>query len=51
MLDFVADGQVIGIEVVGMQEFGIHELVKYLPPLRATDEVLNRTRYVAAKVA
>ena len=47
MLDLDVEGNVIGIEVVGQHEFGIRELIK-LVPVRATDEVLNQTRYVAA---
>lgn len=47
MLDFDADGNVIGIEVVGQQEFSIRELIKQIP-VQATDAVLNQTRYVAA---
>ena len=47
MLDFDADENVVGIEVVGQQEFSIRELIKHVP-VDSTDEVLNRTRYVAA---
>ena len=47
MLDFDAKGNVIGIEVVGQQEFSIRELIKQVP-IKATDAVLNQTRYVAA---
>ena len=47
MLDLDVEGNVIGIEVVGQHEFSIRELIK-LVPVRATDEVLNQTRYVAA---
>lgn len=47
MLDFDAQGNVVGIEVVGQHEFSIRELIKLIP-IQATDEVLNQTRYVAA---
>ena len=47
MLDFDAKGNVIGIEVIGQQEFSIRELIKHVP-IKATDAVLNQTRYVAA---
>jgi hypothetical protein len=47
MLDFDAKDNVIGIEVVGQQEFSIRELIKQLP-IRASDAVLNHTRYVSA---
>ena len=49
MLDFDAEGNVLGIEVVGQQEFSIRELIK-LVPIRATETVLDRTRYVAANL-
>jgi uncharacterized protein YuzE len=47
MLDFDAAGNVIGIEVIGQQEFSIRELLKQVP-VKASDAVLNQTRYVAA---
>lgn len=47
MLDFDSEDNVIGIEVIGRQEFSIRELMRELP-IEASDEVLNRTRYVAA---
>ena len=47
MLDFDADENVVGIEVVGQQEFSIGELIKQVP-VKTSDAVLNRTRYVAA---
>ena len=47
MLDFDAKDNVIGIEVMGQQEFSIRELIKQLP-IRASDSVLNQTRYVSA---
>jgi uncharacterized protein YuzE len=47
MLDFDKEGNVVGIEVVGQQEFSIRELIKQVP-VEASDAVLNRTRYVAA---
>jgi len=47
MLDFDADENVIGIEVVGEQEISIRELIKQVP-VQASDAVLNQTRYVAA---
>ncbi len=47
MLDFDADDNVIGIEVVGQQEFSIRELIKQVP-VQTSDAVLNQTRYVAA---
>jgi uncharacterized protein YuzE len=49
MLDFDEEGNVIGIEVVGQQEFSIRELIK-LVPVRATESILDRTRYVSAKL-
>ena len=47
MLDFDANNNVIGIEVVGQQEFSIRELIKQVP-VQTSDAVLNQTRYVAA---
>lgn|SRR6267143_2139643 len=47
MLDFDANENVVGIEVVGQQEFSIRELIKQVP-VEVTDAVLNQTRYVAA---
>jgi hypothetical protein len=47
MLDFDAKDNVIGIEVVGQQEFSIRELIKQIP-VKASDAVLNQTRYVSA---
>jgi uncharacterized protein YuzE len=49
MLDFDAEGNVVGIEVVGQQEFSIRELIK-LVPVQTTESVLDRTRYVSAKL-
>lgn len=46
VLDFDAKDNVIGIEVVGRQEFSIRELIKQIP-VQASDAVLNRTRYVS----
>jgi len=47
MLDFDAEGNVVGIEIVGQQEFSIRELIKQVP-VEASEAVLNQTRYVAA---
>ena len=49
MLDFDAAGDVVGIEVVGQQEFSIRELIRLLP-VQTTEAVLDRTRYVSAKL-
>jgi uncharacterized protein YuzE len=49
MLDFDVEGHVLGIEIVGQQEFSIRELIK-LVPVQATEAVLDRTRYVAANL-
>ncbi len=49
MLDFDAEGNVVGIEVVGQQEFSIRELIK-LVPVQTTETILDRTRYVTAKL-
>lgn len=49
MLDFDAEGNVLGIEVVGQQEFSIRELIK-LVPVQTTEALLERTRYVSAKL-
>ena len=49
MLDFDAAGNVVGIEIGGQQEFSIRELIK-LVPVETTDSVLDRTRYVTAKL-
>ena len=50
MLDFDADENVVGIEVVGQHEFSIRELIKDVP-VQTSDAVLNQTRYVAADLA
>ena len=47
MLAFDADANVMGIEVVGQQEFSIRELIRQVP-IEARDAVLSQTRYVAA---
>ena len=47
MIDFDAQGKVVGIEIVGQQEFSIRELLKQIP-VEASDAVLNQTRYVSA---
>ena len=47
MFDFDAKGNVIGIEVVGQQEFSIRALIKQIP-IEASNAVLNGTRYLAA---
>ena len=49
MLDFDGEGNVLGIEVVGQQEFSIRELIK-LVPVQTTEALLERTRYVSAKL-
>ena len=49
MLDFDAVGNVVGIEIVGQQEFSIRELIK-LVPVQTTEAILDRTRYVSAKL-
>ena len=49
MLDFDAADNVIGIEVVGQMEFSIRELIKAVP-VRVTEGILARTRYVSAKL-
>ena len=49
MLDFDAEGNVVGIEVVGQQEFSIRELIKLIP-VQTTETILDRTRYVTAKL-
>ena len=50
MLDFDAGGNVVGIEVIGQQEFSIRELIKRVP-VETSDAVLNQTRYVSADLA
>ena len=49
MLDFDAEGNVVGIEVVGQQEFSSRELIKLIP-VQTTETILDRTRYVTAKL-
>ena len=50
MIDFDAEGNVVGIEVVGQQEFSIRTLTQGLP-IEAAESVLDRTRYIAADLA
>jgi len=50
MLDFDADENVVGIEVIGRHEFSIRELIKEVP-VETSDAVLNQTRYVSADLA
>jgi uncharacterized protein YuzE len=50
MLDFDANENVVGIEVIGQHEFSIRELIKEVP-VEVSDAVLNQTRYVAADLA
>lgn len=47
-IDFDESGEIVGLEFVGQQEFSIRELIRTIP-VQADDEILNRTRYVAAK--
>lgn len=47
LLDFDARGNVVGIEVVGQQEFSVRELIKQVP-VKVSEAILNKTRYVAA---
>lgn len=47
MLDFDRKGNVVGIEVVGQQEVSVRELIKQVP-VKASEKILNQTRYVAA---
>ena len=47
MLDFDATDNVIGIEVIGQQEFSIREFIKQIP-VETSDAVLDQTRYFAA---
>ena len=49
MLDFDLVGEVVGIEVVGQQEFSIRELIKLIP-VRTNESILDRTRYVSANL-
>ena len=49
MLDFDTDDNVVGIEVIGQQEFSIRELLK-LVPTETTETILDGTRYVTAKL-
>ena len=49
MIDFDAAGDVVGVEIIGQQEFSIRELIKQVP-MEASDAVLNETRYVAAEL-
>jgi uncharacterized protein YuzE len=49
MLDFDSEGYVLGIEIIGQQEFSIRELIKFVP-VSTTDSILDRTRYVTAKL-
>ena len=49
MLNFDAAGSVIGIEIVGQQEFSLRELIK-LVPVEISESTLSRTRYVTAKL-
>ena len=49
MLDFDAEGNVVGIEFVGYREFSIRELIKLLP-VQTTEAILDRTRYVSAEL-
>ncbi len=51
MLDFDADENVVGIEILGQQEFSIRELIKLVPPVQATESILDRTRYRTASFA
>ncbi len=47
MIDFDVDGKVVGVELIGQQEFSIRELIKQIP-VEASEAVLSGTRYVAA---
>lgn len=49
MIDFDSDGNVVGIEVVGQQEFSIRELIKQVR-VEASEEILNQTRYISANL-
>lgn len=47
MVDYDIKGRVLGIEVVGTQEFSIGKLLKKTP-VRLPKETMNRARYVTA---
>ena len=47
MIDYDDADNVVGIEIIGQQEFSIRELIKRVP-VEASEAVLNETRYVAA---
>ena len=47
MVDFDARGRVLGIEIVGTQEFSIGKLLENAP-VRLSKSTMNRARYVTA---
>lgn len=47
MVDYDRSGRILGIEVIGTQEFSISKLLRRTP-VRVSQEVQQRTRYVAA---
>ena len=49
MLDFDINNEVVGIEIVGQQEFSIRELIKLIP-VQTNESVLDRTRYISANL-
>jgi uncharacterized protein YuzE len=49
MLDYDAEGNVVGIEVVGQQEFSIRELIK-LVSVQTSASILDRARYIATNL-
>ena len=49
MLDYDANGNVVGIEIIGRYEFSIRELIKLIP-VQSTGEILDRTRYISANL-
>ena len=47
MVDYDKHGKVLGIELIGPEEFGITHLLRGIP-MQIDDALLRRTRYVSA---
>jgi hypothetical protein len=47
-LDFVAENNVVGIELVGVSEFGIHSLIKKSGLRLSSKHAFEKARYVPA---
>jgi len=49
-VDFDSNGEVVGVELVGVSEFGVESLLKISGIKAPSKNILEKTRYVAASL-